>query len=117
MFVADPTTPLNLPKITELVRAVTGWDVSEWELMKAGERGTTLARLFNVRQGKTAADDALPSRMFEAVPEGPKAGRVVDRGELQQAVTWYYGMMGWDSQGVPTPGKLVELGLGNLVNQ
>jgi len=117
MFVADPTTPLNLPKITELVRAVTGWDVSEWELMKAGERGTTLARLFNVRQGKTSADDALPSRMFEAVPEGPKAGRVVDRGELQQAVTWYYGMMGWDSQGVPTPGKLVELGLGNLVNQ
>jgi len=116
MFVASPTTPLTLTKLAEVTRAVTGWDISEWEMMKVGERGLTLARLFNNKHGMTAADDHLPSRMFEPIKEGFKTGWVVDPQELHKATQTYYGMMGWDDQGVPTRVKLVELGLGNLAD-
>jgi aldehyde:ferredoxin oxidoreductase len=113
-FVAPPTVPLTLPKLAEVVRAVTGWDVSEWELMKVGERGLTLARLFNIRHGLGEQDDALPRRLFEPVPAGPKAGWKIEEEELRQAIALYYGMMGWDSQGVPTASRLHELGLGEF---
>jgi aldehyde:ferredoxin oxidoreductase len=113
-FVAQPMTPLNLTKISDVIRATTGWDVSEWEMMKVGERGITLARLFNVLQGKTAADDRLPPRMHKPIESGPKAGRVVDEQELAAAVKLYYGMMGWDDQGTPTSAKLAELDLADL---
>lgn len=114
-FVVEPLTPLNLTKVAEVVRAVTGWDISSWELMKVGERGTTLARLFNVKHGLSASDDQLPKRMSEAIKAGPKTGKAIDPVQLRAAVDTYYGMMGWDAQGVPTPIKLVELGLSEFV--
>lgn len=114
-FVTEPMTPLTLTKVAEVVQAVTGWDVSGWELMKVGERGTTLARLFNLKHGFTAEDDRLPPRMFEPVKAGPKNGKVIDPQEIQTAIETYYAMMGWDSSGVPTPTKLVELGLSEFI--
>jgi aldehyde:ferredoxin oxidoreductase len=114
-FVTTPTTMLTINKLTEVVRAVTGWDVSEWELMKVGERGTTLARWFNMKQGLTKDDDWLPKRMFKEVESGPKMGRRVDETDLREAISLYYGMMGWDSNGIPSPAKLHELGLSDLV--
>jgi len=37
--------------------------MSYWRLMKAVERGITLAKVFNLREGFTRADDVLPKRM------------------------------------------------------
>jgi aldehyde:ferredoxin oxidoreductase len=53
--------------------------------------------------------------MFEPVKAGPKTGKVIDPEEIQAAIDMYYAMMGWDSQGVPTPAKLVELGLTEFI--
>jgi aldehyde:ferredoxin oxidoreductase len=111
MFVAPPTAPMTINKLTEATRAVTGWDLSEWEMMKVGERGVTLAQLFNTKQGLKPTDNQLPSRMQEPVPGGIKAGWKVDPQELNQAIQTYYGMMGWDENGIPTRAKLAELGL------
>lgn len=116
-FVTTPTTPLTLNKLTEVVRAVTGWDVSEWELMKVGERGITLARWFNMKHGNNKEDDWLPQRMFKAVESGPKMGRCVDETDLREAILLYYGMMGWDSNGIPSTAKLYELGLSDLITE
>ena len=116
-FVTTPTTPLTLNKLTEVVRAVTGWDVSEWELMKVGERGITLARWFNMKHGNNKEDDWLPQRMFKAVESGPKMGRSVDETDLREAILLYYGMMGWDSNGIPSTAKLYELGLSDLITE
>jgi aldehyde:ferredoxin oxidoreductase len=115
-FVAAPTTPLTLTKLTEIVRAVTGWDMSEWEMMKVGERGITLARLFNVTHGIDRNDDWLPDRMFQSIAIGPKMGKVVNAETLRDAIDFYYGMMGWDSEGIPTKAKLAELGLTELIS-
>ena len=111
IFVGTPTTTLTLNKLAEITQAVTGWDISTWELMKIGERALTLARLFNLKHGITARDDRLPERMFTAIGSGPKVGRVVNKKELEDAKKTYYGMMGWDENGIPTLAKLAELGI------
>lgn len=114
-FVSGPMTPFNLNQMTGAVRAVTGWDISDYEMVKVGERGVNLARLFNLKQGVTAAEDRLPPRMAEAVKAGPKSGKCIDFEELQEAVHLYYSIMGWNERGVPTPTKLIELSLSEFI--
>jgi aldehyde:ferredoxin oxidoreductase len=99
--------------LAEMVDAATGWDVSEYELLKLGERAMTLARVFNMREGLTTEDDALCERSYTPTQGGALAEGGIDREELRQAVHTYYGMMGWDPEtGVPTAAKLDELGIG-----
>lgn len=102
--------PYSFNQTAEIVHAITGWDVTTWELMKVGERGTTMARAYNVREGLTRADDAFPKRMHEPFKSGPLAGVAVDEAKLKEALSIYYDMMGWNRDtGVPTRGKLQEL--------
>jgi aldehyde:ferredoxin oxidoreductase len=102
--------PYNYNQGAEIIQAITGWDVTTWELMKVGERGTTMARAYNVREGFTREDDVFPKRMHEAFTSGPRVGVFVGEDRLEAAKTSYYGIMGWDPDtGVPTRGKLQEL--------
>jgi aldehyde:ferredoxin oxidoreductase len=88
---------------------VTGWDFDYDEFMLAGERIYNLKRLYNVRCGMTRADDTLPKRLCsEPRPDGGAAGYLPD---LEGQLVEYYRFRGWDERGIPTPGKLAELGL------
>ncbi len=101
-----------------IVRAATGWDVTEFELMKVGERAFTLARVFNVREGFGPEDDHLPERSYGPTTSGALADGGIDREDLADAVHMFYGMMGWDPDtGRPTPAKLHELGVGWAVDE
>lgn len=112
IFTFEPVRTFKVNHLVQIVKAVTGWDTSLWELMKAGERATTLTRCFNLKHGLKPEDDRLPDRLFEGLQAGLLKGSKLDRQEFQQAVRLYYEMMGWDSQsGVPTEGKVYELGL------
>ncbi len=100
-------------RIVELVKAITGWDTSLYELLRAGERAYTMARAFNAREGFTAADDRIPARFFEPFREGPSAGNALPPQEFARALCTFYRMMGWDEQtGAPAAWKLHELGVG-----
>jgi aldehyde:ferredoxin oxidoreductase len=100
----------NITEMKELVRAATGWDVTEFELLKVGERALTLARVYNMREGFTVDDDTLCERSFGPTRGGALADGGIDREELREAVHTYYGMMGWNREtGVPTVDKLQEL--------
>jgi len=79
--------------------------------MKTAERGITLARIFNIREGLSAKDDTLPARFFTSPDEGPLKGISVDPDQLAEAQKIYYQMLGWDESGVPTYARLVELDL------
>jgi aldehyde:ferredoxin oxidoreductase len=120
IFTAVPEfRALSLQQLTDIVHCVTGWKTSLFEVLKAGERGVTMARAFNMRQGLTSADDKLPDRMFEPMRGGTLKGHFIDREAFAEGVQLYYGMMGWDEGGVPTRAKLEELGVGwiwNLLN-
>ncbi len=115
-FVTAPTTGLNLTALREVVAGVTGWDVSDWELLAAGERATVLARCFNVRHG-AFGDDRLPARLHVPFEAGMLRGKTVTPEEFARAVALYYEMMGYDERGVPRPGRLVQLQLDWLAGE
>ncbi len=92
----------------DILRAVAGWDVSVAELIRTGERILTAARLFNIQQGLDADDDVLPPRFFEDKTEGPFVAGL-DREKMERAKKYYYTLMGWDENGVPTPERVDEL--------
>ena len=113
IFVTVPEfRAISLNQIEQMVRSITGWRTSLFELLKAGERGITMARAFNYREGFSADDDKLPERMFEPIREGNLKGHSIDHDEFNNALKLYYSMMGWDENGMPTEGKLEELGIG-----
>ena len=100
-------------EVAEIINAATGWDMSPIEMFKVGERAITLARVFNLREGLTEADDRLPERSYGPTRNGALADGGIDREELHEAVHLFYGMMGWDEEtGIPTRGKLEDLGIG-----
>jgi aldehyde:ferredoxin oxidoreductase len=112
-FVWGPAWQLYDPnQLVTMARAVTGWDVSLWELMKVGERRLNMMRAFNAREGFTREHDVLPPKLAQPRVGGPSDGLFVDPAELEKAKDTYYAMCGWDAQGVPTRGTLEELGLG-----
>ncbi|MDH4225966.1 MAG: aldehyde ferredoxin oxidoreductase family protein, partial [Deltaproteobacteria bacterium] len=110
-FASAPHNVTTLSMWRDHVRAVTGWDVSLHELIKAGERADCLARIFNVREGFTPADDSLPDRLFDPLP-GPMNGESIDREEFSAALMAYYETAGWDPRtGLPTRHKARDLDL------
>ncbi len=110
-FVGMPIGALKLHALLDFVNAATGWDMTAWELMKVGERSNTMSRIYNLREGFSAADDNLPQRMFEPLQNGKLKGVALDRQEFATAMQTYYQMAGWGDNGVPTIAKLAELGL------
>ena len=58
--------PWTLRQQVEMLRALTGWDYTDFEALRQGERVATMARVFNLREGLTAADDQLPQTVLLA---------------------------------------------------
>jgi aldehyde:ferredoxin oxidoreductase len=109
---AAPVSLLSITQVVNLLRALTGWDTSLWELLKVAERGSALARAFNCREGFTPKDDRLPDRLHEVLASGPLKGVRVDPDSFARAVRLYHQMEGWDTEtGWPTFAKLAELGI------
>jgi aldehyde:ferredoxin oxidoreductase len=97
------------------VRVLTGWGMTEADLLMVGERVTNLRRLFNLREGLTREDDTLPPRvMDEPIADGPSKGNRVTGEELAGMLDDYYAARGWDQGGVPTRETLERLGIEHL---
>lgn len=111
---AFPGYGMTLKELWQLVKSATGFDYpTATDLEQVGERVSTLARLFNVREGFSRAADTLPARnLTQPMAAGPASGQVV---ELAPMLDEYYRLMGWDAQGVPTREQLKELGLEKLM--
>jgi aldehyde:ferredoxin oxidoreductase len=112
-FVYGPAWQLYHPNhLVQMARAVTGWDLNLWELMKVGERRLNMMRAFNAREGFTRDDDVLPPKLAKPRIGGPSDGVAIEPAEVEQAKDVYYAMCGWDDQGIPTRTKLEELSIG-----
>jgi aldehyde:ferredoxin oxidoreductase len=99
-------------EIAKTYTLVTGIPMTGEELRQAGERINNLARLYNIREGLTMADDTLPPRiMKEPIPSGGSKGSRVTKRDLKTLLAGYYAARGWTAKGVPKPEKLKELGL------
>jgi aldehyde:ferredoxin oxidoreductase len=92
-----------------LLTAISGRSFTAQDLSQTGRRIWNLERLYNLREGFTAADDTLPDRLLnDPVAEGPSEGFTV---KLAPMLEEYYEFRGWDEQGVPLPETLEELQL------
>ncbi|OQA42477.1 MAG: putative oxidoreductase YdhV [Chloroflexi bacterium ADurb.Bin325] len=111
-FGPTPRSFIAVDEVVDAVRAATGWDVTVEELLRIGERATNLARIFNVREGLSRADDTLPQRLFEPLESGALAGVAYPKDDFARALTELYEVKGWDPQTtMPTREKLAALGI------
>jgi len=95
-----------------LMGTCTGQSYTAQEIVNLGDRIINLMRVYNLRAGITGADDRLPPRLLEPTREGGHAGKVPD---IAYQVQDYYRIAGWNEKGVPTPERLKNLGLEDLI--
>jgi aldehyde:ferredoxin oxidoreductase len=107
-FVYGPAWTLYGPAETvEMVRAITGWDITLDELMAVGERRISLFRTFNAREGLGRKDDKLPKKFYKQLAgTGPTAGVALTHAEVDAAIDHYYTLAGLNADGAPTPETL-----------
>lgn len=112
-FCIAPRSLMPVNTFVDSVRAVTGWNVSLFEIMKAGERAGNLARVFSLREGVGGSEDALPPRLLGPTVDLEKGQPGIPKESLARAISEYYTMRGWNPEtGVPQRAKLEELGVG-----
>lgn len=98
---------IGLPEVAAQYREAVGSNESDGDILLKGERIWNLEKRFNIAAG--VEKDTLPPRLLrDELPEGPAKGKV---NELHTMLEEYYQLRGWDSEGVPTEGKVKELGL------
>ncbi len=108
------TFALGAPAVAGEISGASGEEYTGDEIVLAGERIYNLERLYNINVGYTKEDDALPARMYnDPIPAGPMKGNV---SRVPEMLPHYYEARGWDENGIPTPEKLEELGLGEFIN-
>ena len=111
-FGPAPRSFIEIDEVMSAVRAATGWDVTIEDVLRIGERATNLARVFNVREGFSRQDDALPERLFQPLENGKLEGVAISKAEFEQTMTDLYKQKGWNPQtGAPTRARLRELGI------
>jgi aldehyde:ferredoxin oxidoreductase len=108
---------LTAEDIVGLIAHATGWEFGVDDFRTSGERAYNLMRAYCVREGINREKDTLPGRlMSDPLPEGPAQGMIIDRDTLERMKDAYYTYRGWDqATGIPTPDKLRELGLDDLI--
>ena len=95
-----------------LLNAATGWDMTLEELDDAYERGITMTRQFNVREGWNTSDDVLPWRIHQPMAMGPMSDQVLPAEQVREETQAYYEARGWDRDtGVPNTDTVERLGL------
>jgi aldehyde:ferredoxin oxidoreductase len=102
--------------MAKAVRLATGMKIDGEGMKRIGERIVNLERAFNIREGISRKDDALPDRFTKTpAPEGVDKGHVV---ELEEMLNEYYELRGWDVKtGLIPKKKLYELGLGYVADE
>lgn len=108
----------GLKDMAKYYTLATGINMTADDLLKAGERINNLARVINIREGQgTREFDTLPWKIMNCpVPdEGVAKGAVVNQEEFDIGLDDYYKVRGWTKNGIPTPEKLKEVGLEDLI--
>lgn len=93
---------------TKSVETLTGIRMRLGSFTAVGERGFTMERLFNLREGLTAEDDTLPKRLTDEPQRKDRPDSVVP---LKEMLPVYYQVRDWDERGVPRNRLIQKLGM------
>ncbi len=100
--------------VVGFMSAVTGWDRSMDELLKAGERIANMRHVFNLREGINPLELEVHPRIIGDPPHeaGPHAHKTVD---IKAEIYWNLGALDWERVTTrPSKKKLLELGLDDV---
>ncbi len=103
--------------IAGFLSAVTGWDRSEEELEKNGERIANMRHVFALREGDNPLERFVHPRIPGRPPqtEGPNAGITMN---VEAEAYWNLGALDWDMETTkPSRKKLLELGLDDIAEE
>jgi aldehyde:ferredoxin oxidoreductase len=103
------------PYLRKYMKTVTGWDYTEDELRRAGERIETLRHVFNLREGINPLNWLVHPRIIGSPPfeSGPLAGVAAD---IEAQIYWNLGALDWDRFTTkPSKKKLAYLGLDDVI--
>lgn len=104
-------------KMAEMFSSATGIEITEGEIMEAGERIVNLERAFNVNLGYNRTHDVLPWRMMNEPLDVGTNIMMNSKEELDKLLDEYYHLHGWDpATGIPTRETLKRLQLGDIAN-
>jgi len=107
----------SVDPIGEFIRAVTGWDVTNEELLKTGERIANIRQAFNIREGLNQLKFKVSDRVLGKPPlkAGPVAGVTIDEDTM---IKEYLTAVDWDLKtATPSKKKLLELGLADVAQE
>ena len=101
-------TPFHPPFLphTKVLSHLTGMNLHMGYFTAVGERGYTMERLFNLREGILREADTLPPRMTDELQD---PGNPRSRVPLEKLLPRYYHVRDWDGDGVPTVRLLEKL--------
>jgi aldehyde:ferredoxin oxidoreductase len=112
--------------IAELYTAATGHEMTALRMVECGERIHNVAKMINVREGFSRADDAIPEVWFRPMesPEGRiemqdyYQTKTLTKSDTDKILDDYYDERGWDRDtGRPTPVRLKALAIEELANE
>ena len=82
----------------EILRSITGWDVSADELRTTAKRIVTAKKRFNILAGWTPQEDTLPRRLLDKAP--PEDARsLLSTERLAELIQAYNVARGWTPEG------------------
>jgi aldehyde:ferredoxin oxidoreductase len=105
--------PYGFAELAPFLEAAAGQATTKERLVELGERVSGLARLYNLRTGRTRRDDiTLPGRFLEEESfAGLMKGSKISQETFESHVRAVFEARGWDSEGKPKPATLERLGI------
>ncbi len=107
----------NMESLLDMLKAVSGWEMSVDEMLQTGERIANIRQSFNIREGLNPLAFNVPGRIVGIPPKtaGPTKGISVDEQTLDRE---YLTAMDWDlTTAKPSKKKLLELGLEDVARE
>jgi aldehyde:ferredoxin oxidoreductase len=109
---------IKIEHYLDAFNAITGFNFSMDDLMKAYERNNNVMRMFWVKHKKDFGreDDQVPERWYKEEESSVRADEpIVTKEDYNKLLDQYYKLRGWNKKGIPTQKKLKELGLGSMI--
>ena len=109
---------IKIEHYLDAFNAITGFNFSMDDLMKAYERNNNVMRMFWVKHKKDFGreDDQVPERWYKEEESSVRADEpIVTKEDYNKLLDQYYKLRGWNKKGIPAQKKLKELGLGSMI--